>query len=105
MFLHSHSCGLGCPHIITTEISNINGIVHVLCNWSYRISLNGCIARLLAHGAESTLSGEHHRGATSAEPGIVVRAIGTDDATDGHEETVHGGITVSSVPFPSTLIQ
>lgn len=84
-------------------MSKYNGIVHVLCSWSYHISLSGCIAHLLAHGAKSALSGEHHRGATSPEPGIVVRAIGTDDATDGHEETVYGTIAISNFPSPVVL--
>lgn len=61
------------------------------------------MARLLAHGAESALSGEHHRGATSAEPGIVVRSVSTDNATDGHEETVHGDIAVNSVLSPEIM--
>lgn len=32
-----------------------------------------------------------------------MRAVSTDDATDGHEETVHGEIAVSSVLFPDIL--
>ena len=46
------------------------------------------IAHLLAHGPQRVLPGKHHRGSASAEPGIVVRSVCTDDATNGHEETV-----------------
>lgn len=46
------------------------------------------MAHLLALGPQWVLSREHHRGSPSAEPGIVVRAFGADNAADGHEETV-----------------
>ena len=55
------------------------------------------------HGAECALSGEHHGGATSPKPGIVVRAIGTDDATNGHKETVYRTIAISNAPSPDVL--
>lgn len=72
-------------------------IVHAFCGigWSYHISaacflrmpkMTSC--RLLAHGPERALSGEHHGGSAGPQPGVIVRSISTDNATDGHEQTV-----------------
>lgn len=43
---------------------------------------------LLAHRPERALSGEHHRGSSGTEPGIVLRSFGANDTTDGHEESI-----------------
>lgn len=44
--------------------------------------------RSLAIVAHRILSGEHNRGSTSSEPGVIVRSLITNDTSDGHEHAV-----------------
>lgn len=60
---------------------------HVACFPNIAIRLREKLCSL-AHWPEGTLSGEHHWGAPSTKPGIVVRSFRADDATDGHEESI-----------------
>ena len=47
---------------------------------------------LLAHWLEGALSGEHHRGSSGTEPEVVLGSLVADDATDGHEQAIKGGV-------------
>jgi hypothetical protein len=61
------------------------------------------VTSLLARLAERALAREHHRGASSAEPGIVVGSFGTDNAADGHEEAERQGKVLISFSYSDDM--
>lgn len=58
--------------------------------------MSGAIG-LFLRASQRSLTGEHHRGAASAEPGVVVRTFGTDNATNRHEETAISSLLAAKI--------